>query len=131
MKPAPPVTTNTSVTRGLYHPPSTGKAARGARGRRRMLGRGRRSAPPRRRASRKTSVCERCGAESGAGPPVLVARRREDVEHDAAHAERAPAVRHVGWRLPEVAGLHVVLDAVLDTDPLALETDAPLLVGVR
>src|SRR4029450_3682025 len=33
--------------------------------------------------------------------------------------------------LPEVARPDVMLDAVLDADPLPLETHAPLLVGVR
>src|SRR6266481_3145858 len=43
----------------------------------------------------------------------------------------ARAVRHVRRRLPEVAGPDVMLDAVLDADPFALEADAPLLVGMR
>src|SRR6266403_2830104 len=86
-------------------------------------------APP--PASRKTSVCEGRRAQPRARPPVFLARRREDVEHDTAHAERAAAVRHVRRRLPEVAGLHVMLDAVLDADPIALEAHAPLLVRVR
>src|SRR5439155_2157415 len=77
------------------------------------------------------SARERRRAQPRARPAIFVARRREDVEHDAARAERAAAVRHVRRRLPEVAGLHVVLDAVLDADPLALEADAPLLVRMR
>src|SRR5438093_305833 len=44
---------------------------------------------------------------------------------------REAAVRDVGRRLPAVAGLKVVLDPVLDADPLALQAHAPLLVGVR
>src|SRR3989442_1498385 len=43
----------------------------------------------------------------------------------------SPAARPVGRRLPEVAGLHGVLDAVLDPDPFALEAHAPLLVRMR
>src|SRR5437879_4738056 len=68
-------------------------------------------------ASRQTSVCERRRAQPRPWLPVFLARRREDVEHDAAHAERAAAVRHVRRRLPEVAGLYVMLDAVLDANP--------------
>src|SRR5882724_7919600 len=79
----------------------------------------------------RASACERRRAQPRARPPVLLARRREDVEHDAAHTETAPTVGHVRRRLPEIAGLDVMLDAVLDADPLALEADAPLLVGVR
>src|SRR5215468_5088899 len=93
MKPAPPVTTKTSVTARIVS---------GQRG----------------------------GTEPDAGPPILLARRREDVEHHAADAERAAAVRDVGRRLPEFPGLHVVLDPILDADPLAFETHAPLFVGV-
>src|SRR3990172_7853257 len=63
---------------------------------------------------------------------VLCARWGKDVEnHGPLVRQRAPAVRHVRGRLPEVAGPDVMLDAVLDADPLALEADAPLLVGVR
>src|SRR5262249_15615958 len=94
MKPAPPVTTKTSVTARIVS---------GQRG----------------------------GTEPGARPLILLPRRREDVQDHAAYAERAAAVRHVGRRLPEFAGLHVVLDPILDAGPLAFETHAPLLVGVR
>src|SRR3989442_4517932 len=62
---------------------------------------------------------------------MLLARRGEDVEDDAAPVERPAAVGNVGRRLPEVAGLHGVLDAVLDPDPFALEAHAPLLVRMR
>src|SRR5206468_4338326 len=71
------------------------------------------------------------GAEPLTRLAILLARRGEDVEDDAALVERPAAVGHVGRRLPEVAGLHVVLDAVLDPDPLALETHTPLLVRMR
>src|SRR5438552_10617941 len=135
-----------SATRGLYHLPSKGQARRGASRRPRMLrggrhaddggagagGRWNRSGPapaPPVAARATASVCEGRRAQPRARPPVLLARRREDVEHDAAHAERAAAVRHARRRLPEVAGLHVMLDAVLDADPFALEAHAPLLVG--
>src|SRR5262244_4353732 len=94
MKPAPPVTTKTSVT------------ARIVSGQRR-------------------------GTESGARPPILLARRREDVEHHAAHTERAATVGDVGRCLPELTSFHVMLDPVLDADPLAFEAHTPLLVGVR
>src|ERR1700738_102041 len=64
--------------------------------------------------------------------PVFLSGWREDVEdHGPLVRQRAPAVRHVRRRLPEVTGPDVMLDAVLDPDPLALEADAPLLIGVR
>src|SRR6266478_7752478 len=87
-----------------------------------MRRRARREPPP---STRRASARERRRAQPRARPAVFLARRREDVEHDAARAQRAPAVRHVRGRLPEVAGLDVVLDAVRDADPLALEADAP------
>src|SRR5687768_18310006 len=122
MKPAPPVTTKISVIRRLYHPYMWIPAAPRAED-------DEMDAPCSRRArARRASARERGGAESASCLPVLLARRREDVEHHAADIERPPAVRHVRRRLPEVAFLHVVLDAVLDADPLALETHAPLLV---
>src|SRR3989442_9606402 len=109
MNPAPPVTTKTSVMRGIV---SSGVLA---------SGRLRRAPAPDGRAAIRgcASARERGGAESRARPAVLLARRGEDVEHDAAHAQRAAAVGHVGRGLPEIAGLHVVLDAVLHADPLA------------
>src|SRR2546425_9288954 len=142
MNPAPPVTTNTSVMRGIVSsgvlasgrlrraPAPDGRAAlRCCRIRARLR---RAPAPDGGAAIRGcASARERGGAESRARPAVLLARRGEDVEHDAAHAQRAAAVGHVGRGLPEIAGLHVVLDAVLHADPLALEAHAPLLVGVR
>src|SRR5882724_1844753 len=64
--------------------------------------------------------------------PVFLSGWREDVEdHGPLVRQRAPAVRHVRRRLPEVTGPDVMLDAVLDPDPLALEADAPLTSGVR
>src|SRR5262249_35385403 len=68
-------------------------------------------------------------AEAPARLPVFLAGRREDVEHDATRVEGAPAVGHVRRRLPEVSGVHVMFHTVLDTNPLALEADAPLLGG--
>ena len=53
----------------------------------------------------------------------------KNVEHDRPLVGRAPPVRHVRRRLPEVPRLEVVLHAVLDADPLPLQTYAPLLVG--
>src|SRR5437763_4628202 len=121
MNPAPPVTTKMSVTRRIV----SACICRGGG----VAGR-RRPTVGRQNALLQTSARERRGAEARARPAVLLARRGEDVEHDAAHAERTAAVRHVRRRLPEIAGLHVVLDTVLQADPLTLEAHAPLLVGV-
>src|SRR5438105_5498365 len=121
MNPAPPVTTKMSVTRGIV---SACICRRGA-----FAGL-RRPTVGQQNALLQTSARERRGAEARARPAVLLARRGEDVEHDAAHAERTAAVRHVRRRLPGIARLHVVLDTVLQTDPLTLEAHAPLLVGV-
>src|SRR6266511_2676046 len=68
----------------------------------------------------RRSARERGRAEPAARLPGLLARRRKDVEDDAARRERPPAVGHVGRRLPETAGADVVLDAVLDADSLTL-----------
>src|SRR2546430_12273721 len=110
MKPAPPVTTNTGFTRAIVSP---------------------RHARPGGQRAPAASAHHGRAAETATGLAIFLARGREDVQHHAARVERAAAVGDVGRRLPEVAGLHVVLDPVLDADPLALQAHAPLLVGVR
>jgi len=66
--------------------------------------------------------------ETGTGLPVFLARRAEDVQYQSPVRSAAKTVRNVPRCLPEVAGLDVVLDAILYPYPAAFQQDAPLLL---